>query len=307
MDLKMSLKQAGEVYRNAKTKQYIDGSTNTVVCRNPIFKVNTIKSLEQLAKEDEKIRQAMENSQGIIDYLNAKQIDYDEYYDRRKKYLKEHPKSVNHHDNNNVRDDSLKRAKDEIFDYVLNNRFSYFFTGTINPEFFDSQNPKVLIKPVQDWLRNKVQRNNLSYIMIAERHKVSNGIHFHGCLSGENLNFEDSGTKLYKGYNKPVSNEKAQLLGLSDGRTVYNLVNWGFGFSTAIQLQGNPLNYAYYITKYITKDCKKIFGKFFWHSRNLKKPVVDIHDLNFDDLAVTESNGFKYLFQGKQEITPLDF
>ena len=141
------------------------------------------------------------------------------------------------------------------------------------------------------------QRYGLRYIMIAERHKKG-GIHFHGLLAADKpLNLVYSGTKLYKGYKKPISDEKAEVMGLYDGREVYNLQTWSFGFTTCIKLVGDRMNTAFYITKYITKDCKKIFGRFFWHSRELKKPLIVIDDMDFDSILSIESNGFKYLFK----------
>ncbi|MDE6833458.1 MAG: hypothetical protein K2J39_04325 [Ruminococcus sp.] len=47
--------------------------------------------------------------------------------------------------------DSVKRAKDRIFDYTFNNKFYYFFTGTINQKRFNSKSPDLLLKPVQEW------------------------------------------------------------------------------------------------------------------------------------------------------------
>ena len=144
---------------------------------------------------------------------------------------------------------------------------------------------------------SRPDRYGLSYLMIAERHKKG-GIHFHGlCRSSVPLRLEDSGTKLYKGHKKPVSNARAEKLGLTDGRTVYNLKSWKFGFTTCIELTGDRLNTAFYVTKYITKDCKKIFGKFFWHSRDLKKPKVIIEDVDYESILAVEHNGFKYQFK----------
>ena len=254
-------------------------------------------TLEQFENIDFKHKQASENSQNIIDYLNAKGIDYDTYDERRRQYNREHPRS-HEREIMDVRPDSIKRAKDSIFDYILNNEFDWFFTGTVNPEQLDSFSPKDMLKPIQKWLKNMVQRNDLHYIMIAEYHPSSGRIHFHGLCKGENLYFVDSGTKLYTGYNKPVSNEKAEMLGLTDGRTVYNMTNWKFGWSTAIRLTGDKMKTAFYVTKYITKDTKKIFGKFFWHSRSLVRPQIEIKDIDYDTLRVAESNGFKYVFTG---------
>lgn len=116
-------------------------------------------------------------------------------------------------------------------------------------------------------------------------------------MSEKSLPLVDSGTALYKGHKKPVSAARAKRLHLTDGRIVYNLKNWRFGFSTAIELTGDKLYTAFYITKYITKDCSKIFGRFFWHSRNLQKPKIIIHDLDFEKVQSADYGGFKYIFE----------
>lgn len=259
--------QKGEVYRNSKTKVFTDGTTNTIVSRNAIFKDKDIHS----------------------EYLENKMYYAPIEVNKKKKKG----------DNvlNEPRNDSIKRAKDQIFDLVLNNEFEYFFTGTINPDLHDSKSPFELLKPVQQWLKDMVRRYGLHYIMIAERHKKG-GIHFHGLLkSDKELNMVYSGTKLYKGHKKPVSDDKAEKMKLFEGREVYNLKSWSFGFTTCIKLQGDRMNTAFYVTKYITKDCKKIFGRFFWHSQNLKKPLIVIKDMDFDSIESYEVNGFKYIFK----------
>lgn len=263
----------GEVYRNSKTKIYTDGTTNTIISRNFIFKDKDIHS----------------------EYL-----EYQLYYAPI-----EVKKKKNKVDcvQNEPRNDSIKRAKDQIFDLVLNNEFEYFFTGTINPEKYDSKSPSDLLKPVQQWLKDMVKRYGLHYVMIAEYHKKG-GIHFHGCLNSDKpLKMEYSGTKLYKGYKKPVSDDKAAKRGLTDGRDVYNLKSWSFGFTTCIKLVGDRMNTAFYITKYITKDCKKIFGRFFWHSQNLKKPMIVMQDMDYDSIESYEVNGFKYVFKRGEHVS----
>lgn len=293
----MKLRPRVEVYKNAKTKIYSDGTRNTIASRQPFFKDSFDVSLETLIEQDEKFRIASEHSQNIIDFLHENDIAYNDYYEeqlQKKREKRDKPKSESMGE---VRGDSLKRAKDSIFDYTLNNDFQYFFTGTINPDSLDSKSPKELLKPVQKWLNNMVQNYGLFYLMIAERHKKG-GIHFHGLLgSSVPLRLVDSGTKLYKGFKKPISNDKAFNLGLTEGRTVYNLKSWKFGFTTAVELQGDRLQTAFYITKYITKDVKKIFGKFFWHSRGLRRPLVEVHDVDYDSILCAEHNGFKYSFE----------
>ena len=58
-----------------------------------------------------------------------------------------------------------------------------------------------------------------------------------------------------------------------NGKTIYNIADWQekFGFCTAIPIDGNITALSYYITKYISKGNDKIFGRFYWSSRNLQR------------------------------------
>ena len=325
-------KTSGEVYRNSKTKIYTDGTTNTIVSRASIFKDKYILTENTENKDEQKqdniklMREAYEDKidkvYTILERCGIMSTDFweltayendDDFlcrltnigmsiheYDYCHNYFKKKIPQEKSKSTSDPRADSVKRAKDQIFDYVLNNDFDYFFTGTIDPELFDSKDPKDLLKPVQNWLKDRVKRDNMSYLMIAERHKKG-GIHFHGLLRADKIKLEDSGTKLYEGHKKPISNDRAEKLGLYGGRTVYNLKSWKFGFTTCVPLIGDRMNTAFYVTKYITKDCKKIFGSFFWHSRNLKKPLIVIDDMDFDNVEAVESNGFKYIFKRGSE------
>lgn len=285
-----------KVRTNCRIKQYKDGTKNYIVCREQLFRDPYDENIDEDERREKRQEQRQHRIDLIKQYLGVDTLKGVEpaLISEAKACLFGGHEIV---DSLEVRPDSLKRAKDSIFDYILNNDFQYFFTGTIDPEKLDSTDPKELIKPLQKWLNNLRHRYGLSYVMVAEHHK-SGRIHFHGLFNSElPLKLVDSGTKLYKGYNKPVSNERAELLGLSGGRTVYNLTSWRFGWSTCVQLQGDPLNTAFYVTKYITKDCKKIFGRFFWHSRDLKKPDMIYTDVEFDEFDGLDFGGFKYRFE----------
>ena len=196
------------------------------------------------------------------------------------------------------RHDSFKRAKDHIYDYILCNDWDFFFTGTINPKKMDSSKPKDCLNPLKVWLQHMVQRYGISYIAIFEHHKKGR-IHMHGLIKqnpAKPLKIVDSGTKIYFGFKKPMKNRTAKRYGLSpeNGKTVYNLSTWRFGWSTVIQVYGSPQQLAHYVTKYITKDNKKIFGKYYWHSRDLQKPKVVFSNVDFDSIQSAEYHGYKY-------------
>ncbi len=151
-----------------------------------------------------------------------------------------------------VRSDSLKRAKDKIQDIVLCNDFDYFVTLTFNPKKVDSFNVEEVKKAIKTWLNKGVERRNYKYVAIPEYHK-SGRIHLHALMSG-NLRLVDSGKR-------------------HNDKIIYNITDWQekFGFCTAIPIDGNINALGYYITKYITKGNDKIFGHFYWSSRNLNR------------------------------------
>lgn len=159
------------------------------------------------------------------------------------------------------RGDSIKRAQDKIFDIAFSNDFEYFVTFTLNEQKIDRYDVKAITSKLNKWLSNCVQRRNLKYIIVPEYHK-DKAIHFHGLYSGD-LGEVDSG-HLYK-----------------DGRTIYNCSAWPFGFTNAIKLNGSKYAVCSYITKYITKDTSKIFGRFYLSGGKINRSV-DTEYLNKD-------------------------
>lgn len=295
-------------FGNAKTKIFVDGTTSTTYCRMPIFrnplaeKVDYIKCFfENFAWfEERRTYKSFRNQyrfELIKKFLGVNDFSKVPFEDiklaEKTLFVKKKRRSTGE-----PRPDSIKRAKDRIFDYTFNNKFDYFFTGTIDPKKLDSKDPKALLQPIQDWLKDRVKRDGFQYILVAEHHK-SGAIHFHGLIKCDKLDLVDSGRKSYKGYKKPMTDHTAIKKGLNPvyGQIVYNLKKWKFGFTTCIKTYGDPLNVAYYITKYITKECKKIFGRFFWHSRGLKKPDIRVDYVDYDSVEAVEFKGtYKYKF-----------
>ena len=90
----------------------------------------------------------------------------------------------------------------------------------------------------------------------------------------------DSGTRKVNGFHKPVRLTKinrwiraGRIAEADVGSVVYNLPEWDFGFSTAMEIAKNKSNIMLYVTKYIIKDAQgvnKIMGKRYWSSRNIE-------------------------------------
>lgn len=149
--------------------------------------------------------------------------------------------------------DALRRARQAIYDICNLNMFSYFITVTYDKEKIDREDFKLCFQKVQNWLDNKVKRDNAQYLMIPELHKNKKGIHFHILYNG-NIKLVDSGHKS------------------KSGRTIYNCLQWKLGFSTAVKVD-NITAVANYVRKYITKDNEKVLPQYYYCSNNiLKKP-----------------------------------
>ncbi|MBD5146953.1 MAG: hypothetical protein HDT21_13760 [Ruminococcus sp.] len=204
-----------------------------------------------------------------------------------------------------TRADSQKRAKDKIFDIIAMNRdsFKYFVTLTFDPDIIDSRSEKEVIKVMRSFLKNMVSRNGLSYIFIPELHKDGK-IHLHG-ITNDRIKLADSGTRKAEGYDKPLKLETLKRKGIrpEDCKTVYNLPQWKYGFSTAEEIYGNTDMIFGYITKYITKDLSKIFGNFYYAGGNLIRSVpFELGDTDYNSFECDREvycepakTGFKYL------------
>lgn len=224
MALSPTLKTALNVYANTKEKIYPNGERKFTVCSKPIFKID----------------------------------EYMESTDDSEPIPK--PKNMS----NEVRSDSVKRAKEKIFDIAMCNTFTHFITWTLDKEQIDRYDPAVVSKKLKKYLDNLVQRKNLRYLVIPEHHK-DGAIHMHGLISGD-LKMVDSKRKT------------------DDGKIIYNMPEWTLGWSTAIELDGEQENIAKYMTKYITKDFRKIFGSFYYAGGHglIRKPEIRVYDSDYE-------------------------
>ena len=198
---------------------------------------------------------------------------------------------------NDMRGDSIRRAINAIIDIVRMNPglFTHFITWTLDKEKIDRYDPKEVSKKLLKFLNNMVSRYGFHYLIIAEYHK-DGAIHMHGLISG-NIRLIDSGHKT-----KSKDSEES--------KTIYNMPQWTLGYSTAIELTGDIMRTARYITKYITKDTQKIFGKLYYAGGKslVRKPPVDLYDTDYSQIESKEyeckeaNRRFKYLSEGANEV-----
>ena len=148
---------------------------------------------------------------------------------------------------------SMRRARAKLRRIALANSFDYFVTLTLDPKEVDRYEPKAIMAKVNRWLDNMVRRSGLRYILVPEQHR-DGAWHFHGFFAGDGLKAVDSGIRW-------------------DGREVYNLPQWSYGFSTAQRLYGEYSAAVAYVCKYIGKQQgQRPMGRWYYSGGELLQP-----------------------------------
>ncbi len=137
-----------------------------------------------------------------------------------------------------------------MYSLAYNNKWDWFVTLTFSDEKVDRYDYSEIIKKTRKWFNNMKNRfaPDLKYILIPEPHK-DGAYDLHGLLAncGE-LQFVDSGRVM-----SIMESQERKIVIMLICRTIYNITNWKFGFSTATKVQSNAKCVSY-MTKYITKD-----------------------------------------------------
>lgn len=260
---KFSLSESA-VHHNTKIKVYPDGSTNITYCKRAIFKDSGAEACD----DDKK-------------YVKVKvTADIPESDDLARCRIEQNEKEKPARDRTN---EMIRLHRDRVRDIVIMNNFTHFLTITFNPEEIDSFDVVTVRKKLQRWLKNQTDRKGLQYVLIPEFHK-SGRIHAHALIN-DVFKLVDSGKRT------------------KSGKVVYNCPEWRYGFTTAIPLDDQKIRVANYVTKYITKGSDKIFGKYFWSSKNIQRePHIILADTDFSavnaevfqPLAFNDNLQFKY-------------
>lgn len=182
-----------------------------------------------------------------------------------------------------------RRARVNVSDIALSNDFSYFVTLTLDAEKVNRYDVKEVTSKLNNWLDNRVRRDGLRYVLVAERHK-DGAIHFHGFFN-DALEAVDSGTVSLVGGGKPrkprSKAQRAQWLA-EGGHVVFNLPAWSLGFTTAIELYGEKRAAVGYVCKYISKSQEKIGGRWYYSGGALERPSVELFDADFSQFETVE-------------------
>ena len=173
-----------------------------------------------------------------------------------------------------------QRARARVRRLALANEFRWFVTLTVDPQKIDSYDVAAVTRRLNQWLSNHVRRNGLAYILVPERHK-SGRVHYHGF-------FNDAIVAVDSGHCD------------DRGHTVYNLPQWDYGFTTAIELYGEYHAAVGYVCKYIGKESEKIGGRWYFSGGNLQEPVemfvdicrADIQEMQTEEFVEEYGNGW---------------
>lgn len=164
-----------------------------------------------------------------------------------------------------------RRARANVRRLALANDFKWFVTLTLDGSKIDRYDDKVVVRKLSQWLSNRVKRNGLRYVLVPEHHK-DGAIHFHGFFS-DSLKAVESGHTDKKGH------------------MIFNLPQWDWGYTTAIELYGDYHAAVGYVCKYIGKDAEKIGGRWYYSGGQLEKPVEKFVDISCRDLMEQYKDG----------------
>lgn len=175
---------------------------------------------------------------------------------------------------------SMQRARANVRRLALANEFKYFVTLTLDPAKVDRYDAAAVTKVLNRWADNMVRRHGLKYILVPERHK-DGAFHFHGF-------FNDTVRVVDSGHRDPR------------GEPIWNMPEWGYGFTTAMELYGEYSAAVSYVCKYIGKqDAERPLGRWYYSGGAIKPPDKTYVDLDYRALQA-EGNGVEFGIPGSK-------
>ena len=258
-----------ETRKNAKVRILPNGQVKVTAFRKGVYREKGFEKLEFFSRYEEE--------------LHARAVGT--YDDEKMRKLAE--KELLQIAEEKTRKDNLKRAKDKVFEIASANKWDWMITLTLDKEKIDRYNPEEVQRLVSKWFDNQVQRRGLKYIIVPEEHS-DGAIHFHG-LCNDVLDFVSAERYKIKGNKKPVGLSTLKKYGYKptddNVQEVFNIRNFPYGFTTALRLDENVMAVSLYMTKYITKDLKKIFGSYYLAGGKILRALpFELHDIDFDSL-----------------------
>lgn len=264
--LRLAPSREGAISRTCKIKVYPNGDMAAVACNSPIFR----EPGWELRKSE------------VALHFGETEVQSDP--PRILEGLQTVPDPTPQANPANL-ERSRRRALTAVRDYALSNDFKYFVTLTLDKERIDRYDYAKIIAAMRIWCDNQVRRKGLYYVLVPELHK-DGALHFHGFFPA-GVEVVDSGTVIPPEGGRPrkprSKKQRAEWLA-AGGHIVYNLPDWGFGWSTAIELYGRQTAAVAYVCKYISKAEGKVGGRWYYHGGKLKRPDIVYTDATPEDL-----------------------
>lgn len=194
--------------------------------------------------------------------------------------LDEVPESEHVYDEAENRRKSYNRARNNLFDLLMcTPSFDCFVTLTLDGDKINRYDYGEVVKRLGVWLDNRVRRKSLTYVLVPEFHK-DGAVHFHGLFNFDALNTVRA-CNAHTG--APLSDD--------EGRPIYNLKDYAFGFSTVIPLSGENARVATakYCYKYITKSKgEKVGGRYYLSGGALGRPRYEFVTVDYENVDAKE-------------------
>lgn len=190
------------------------------------------------------------------------------------------------------KDCSVRRTKILLSMLLACNSFDWFVTLTFDDSKVENRCDDVIVYNTYRKFIQRIKKRfpKLGYISVPERHEKNDAIHFHMLLQMNGYNpIKDLGFNLTDKVCCSWSNKNGiaskayfektkhlKKLKETDGESIYNILQFPYGFSTASRIV-NPDACKSYVKKYISKDLgasTDTFKKRFYYSSNLNVPEV---------------------------------
>lgn len=253
----MSRKEISDVKHFAKVIEYPCGIMDIMACSNPVFGPKGYEKAEDYSRPGLSLGEPERRSRSGKTQALAEDVER-----------------------------SMRRARAKVRRLALANEFRFFVTLTLDEMMVDRYDMGAIVKKLNAWCSNMVQRHGLRYILVPERHK-DGAIHFHGFFN-DSLEAVDSGTISLPGKKKPrrprSKKERSEWLA-AGGQVVYNLPDWKLGFTTALEVYGEYPAAVAYVCKYIGKQGDKPAGRWYYSGGDLAQPHTQYAELSPGELA----------------------
>ena len=255
----VEIKTLGELQHNTRVKTYPDGSQLVTFSDRPIFREPGWEIVDKWDKDPRSLSNKSDRQGGDEDRERAR-----------------------------------RRARAAVADLGRANEFELFVTLTLDASRVNRYDPAITGRELRRWLSHQVQRRGLVYVLVPELHE-DGALHFHG-LFNDVLPRQDSGTIKRTGAKRPQrprsAKERAAWLD-AGGQVVYNLPGWPYGFTTALELQGDYRRAVAYVCKYIGKSSQKIGGRWYFSGGKLRRPTASYTDTDYEAMRA-ELVGHEY-------------